>query len=202
MQWKDKQYWYFITEKDMGSTMTLHPRTPWGCSEDEPTTKRICVAPTAAHCMSAIDIGSSYRANVDGNVYVYRTRRQVKARVPYSVYDSHITQEHWLHTSTRFTLVDVLQLKKELKWSRLKWDEADQRKDLQAIKSWCKRRAPELVVKQHANKLWRSPRAVSVNTIKEKTKVTIGHTGFAILDTNWKTDSKAQAEFFSFDFKV
>lgn len=162
----------------MGSTMTLHPRTPWGCSQDEPDTKRICVAPTAAHCMSAIDVGSNYRAGSDGKVYVYRTRRQVKARVPYNVYDSHITQEHWLHTSTRFTLVDVLQLREGLKWSRLKWDEVDQRKDLQAIKSWCKRRAPELVVKQHANKPWKSPRAISEKATKENRIVSVGYPKF------------------------
>lgn len=168
MQWKDKQYWYFITEKDMGSTMTLHPRTPHGMSDGEPTCKRICVAPTAAHCMSAIDVCSGYRCTANGEIYVYRTRRQVKARLPYNVYDSHITQEHWLHTSTRFTLVDVLKVTDKRSWGRLKWNETEQRRDLQAIKSWCKRRSPELVVKQHANKLWRSPRAVSVKTIKEK----------------------------------
>lgn len=156
IKWKDKQYWYFITDVDMGKTMSLIPRKPHGMSEDEPSTKRICVAPTAAHCMSALDIG--YRTN-NGNVYVYRTRRQVKARVPYNVYDSHITQEHWLHTKTRFTLVDILDVNGERSWSRLKWKEEEQKKDLQAIKSWCKRRRPELVFKQHANRLWKSPRA-------------------------------------------
>lgn len=172
MQWKDKQYWYFITEKDMGSTTTLHPRTPWGMSDGEPTCKRICVAPTAAHCMSAIDVGSNARCGPTGKIYVYRTRRQVKARVPYSVYDAHITQEHWLHTSTRFTLVDVLQLKRRLSWARLKWHEDEQRKDLQAIKSWCKRRRPQLAVKQHANQLWKSPLAVSCKTLSSKLRIT------------------------------
>lgn len=158
--------------------MTLHPRTPWGCSQDEPDTKRICVAPTAAHCMSAIDICCGSRCNDEGKIYVYRTRRQVKARVPYNVYDSHITQEHWLHTSTRFTLVDILDVNSSLKWGRLKWDEVDQRKDLQAIKSWCKRRAPELVVKQHANKPWKSPRAISEKATKGNKVVSVGYPKF------------------------
>jgi hypothetical protein len=51
MKWHDPRYWYFITEKDMGDTMTLEPRTPWGMSDGEPKTKRICVAPTDAHYM-------------------------------------------------------------------------------------------------------------------------------------------------------
>lgn len=168
MQWKDKQYWYFITGTDMGATMTLKPRTPHAMSEHEPKTKRICVAPTAAHCMSAVDIG------IRGNkIYVYRTRRQVKARVPYSVYDAHITQEHWLHTNTRFTLVDVLDVSHKRSWFRLKWHEDEQKRDLQAIKSWCKRRSPRLVVKQEANKLWKSPRAVSTKTIAAKLNIPI-----------------------------
>lgn len=155
MKWKDKQYWYFITDQDMGTTMSLLPRTPRGMSEDEPNTKRICVAPTAAHCMSAIDI--NYRCNAN-KIYVYRTRRQVKARVPYDVYDSHITQEHWLHTKTRFTLVDTLEITNGVIWGDLKWDEKQHRRDLRAIKSWCRRRRPQLAVKQHANQLWKSPR--------------------------------------------
>lgn len=162
MKWKDKQYWYFITGKDMGSTMTLHPRKPINMSNDEPWCKRICVAPTAAHCMSAVDL--DWRGNT---IYVYRTRRQVKARVPYSVYDSHITQEHWLHTSTRFTLVEVLDLSKPRSWGSLSWEEFHQRKALQAIKSWCKRRRPQLAVKQHANTPWRSTKVASIKTVME-----------------------------------
>ena len=45
MQWKEKQYWYFVTGENMGTTMTLKPRTPHSMSEDEPACKRICVAP-------------------------------------------------------------------------------------------------------------------------------------------------------------
>lgn len=158
MNWKDKQYWYFITGKDMGTSMSLTPRTPEAMSEDEPHTKRICVAPTAAHCMSAVDV--NYRCRDNGKIYVYRTRRQVKARVPYSVYDSHITQEHWLHTKTRFTLVDTLEMTNGVMWGDLKSGEEQQRRDLQAIKSWCRRRRPQLAVKQHANQLWKSTRRI------------------------------------------
>lgn len=155
MQWKDKQYWYFVTGTDMGSTMSLNPRTPRGMSDDEPNTKRICVAPTAAHCMSAIDV--CYKIDSSRKLYIYRTRRKVKARVPYSVYDSHITQEHWLHSRTRFTLVETLTIPKS-NWTSLGYDEPIQRRNLTAISSWCKRRRPQLAVKQHANTLWKSPR--------------------------------------------
>lgn len=155
----DARYWYFITEKEMGENMSLSPRTPWGMSDDEPYTKRICVAPTAAHCMSAIDIGSASRSGENGLVYVYRTRRKVKATIPYSVYDSHITREHWLLTKTRFTLVDVLDVKKDTSWKRLKWDEQGQRKDKRAIRSWCHRRDPRLCTIKHANDSWRKESA-------------------------------------------
>lgn len=165
MQWKDKQYWYFITRQNMGQTMSLTPRRPINMSDDEPLCERICVAPTAAHCMSAIDLDY-----IGDTIYVYRTRRQVKARVPYSVYDSHITQEHWLHTKTRFTLVETLNISSKRTWGSLSWEPKGQLKDLMAIKSWCKRRRPQLAVKKHANKLWRSPRALSVKTAKDKTK--------------------------------
>lgn len=162
IRWKDKQYWYFITEQEMGESMTLYPRTPSGISQDEPTTARICVAPTAAHCMSAIDIGCASRTNEDNLLYVYRTLRKVKARVPYDVYDSHITQEHWLHGPTRFSLVETLQVgSSDLSWKRLKWFETEQRRDLIAIKSWCKRRRPELAVRRAANTPWKSPRSIA-----------------------------------------
>lgn len=156
MQWKEKQYWYFVTGENMGTTMTLKPRTPHSMSEDEPACKRICVAPTAAHCMSALDV--LYKLESERKVYVYRTRRAVKARVPYSVYDSHITQEHWLHTPTRFTLVDILHIPKNHRWLNLSWLDDDQRRNQRAIKSWCARRSPALSTKRHANNKWKSPR--------------------------------------------
>lgn len=151
----EARYWYFITEKDMGGTMSLTPRKPWGMSDGEPATMRICVAPTAAHCMSAIDIGSNGRSGGTGHIYVYRTRRMVKATKPYNVYDSHITREHWLLTKTRFTLVDKLDVSKETSWGRLSWDECQQKKDKRAIRSWCGRRDPRLSTVKHANQLWR-----------------------------------------------
>lgn len=156
MQWKEKQYWYFVTGENMGTTMTLKPRTPYGMSDDEPECKRICVAPTAAHCMSALDVNCKLQD--ERKLYIYRTRRTVKARVPYNVYDAHITQEHWLHTPTRFTLVDILHIPSNHNWLHLHWEEEGQRRNQRAIKSWCARRSPALCTKRHANNKWKSPR--------------------------------------------
>lgn len=152
MKWHDARYWYFCTGEDMGKTMSLNPRTPSGMSDDEPNTKRICVAPTAAHCMIAIDI--NYKINDTRKLYVYRTRRQVKARVPYDVYDSHITKEHWLMTRTRFTLVEVLDIPRDSRWTNLGYNTNEQKRDYQAVRSWCRRRRPELAVKEKSNQLW------------------------------------------------
>lgn len=94
-----KRYWYFTTQEFMGHTMELHPRIPYCASESEPKVKRICVAPTAAHCMSAIGFGYST------SVYVYRTRRRVFAAKAWGVDDSVITHEHFLLRKSRFELV-------------------------------------------------------------------------------------------------
>ena len=150
MKWHDSRYWYFITQENMGNTMSLNPRCPINKCDDEPRTKRICVAPTAANCMNAIDLNM-------GNLYVYRTRRKVKARVPYNVYDSHITKEHWLMSRTRFTLVETLDITDRHQWLDLDC-ESGQRRDKTAIRSWCNRRDPRLAVITHANQLWKSKR--------------------------------------------
>lgn len=149
MKWHDSRYWYFITQEDMGQTMSLNPRCPINKCDDEPLAKRICVAPTAANCMNAIDLNL-------GNLYVYRTRRKVKARVPYNVYDSDITKEHWLMSRTRFTLVEVLSLTDEYGWLNIGHTDHVQKQDMKAIRSWCKRRDQRLAVITHANQLWKS----------------------------------------------
>jgi hypothetical protein len=157
IKWHDSRYWYFITQQNMGTTMSLNPRVPEGMHNDEPYMKRICVAPSAANCMTAIDL-------YDGNLYVYRTRRKVKARVPHDVYDQYITNEHWLMTRTRFTLVDTLVIDQcKYEWVRLR-DQEIQAKDKLAIRSWCKRRDPRLAVAKYANQLWRN-KCKTVNSV-------------------------------------
>lgn len=151
----DARYWYFITQVDMGETMSLNPRCPLNKCDEEPRLPRICVAPTAAHCMTAISL---YAYAGGGKVHVYRTRRKVQAIKPWDVYDSHITKEHWLTSKTRFTRVETLELS-NCEEAYRDWfyvgDEKDQYRSKRAIISWCKRRDPRLSTVKHANQLWR-----------------------------------------------
>ena len=146
------RYWYFVTQKAMGDVMSLSPRTPWGISEDEPMTKRICVAPTAAHCMSAINLWP-------GCVYVYRTRRKVMGHTPYSVGDAYITKEHWLKNKTRFILVKVLHIPEGLDYfmgDRCSLDNMSQQAyDKKLITNWCRRIDRRLSNINQADVLWR-----------------------------------------------
>lgn len=148
----DARYWYFITQKDMGEEMSLSPRHPIHTDDDEPLLRRICVAPTAAHCMTAISLYTH------SDLYVYRTRRKVKATKAWNVYDSHITKEHWLLGKTRFVKVDTIDFKKQgdtyCNWFTV-GSEEDQYRSKTAIISWCRRRDPRLSTIKHANELWR-----------------------------------------------
>lgn len=148
----EARYWYFITQVDMGDNMSLKPRCPQNKCDEEPDLRRICVAPTAAHCMTAITLYAHHK------VYVYRTRRKVKALKPWDVYDSHITQEHWLTSKTRFTKVDTLDISNASDhysgWFYV-GNEKEQYKAKVAIRSWCRRRDPRLSTVKHANQLWR-----------------------------------------------
>lgn len=158
MEWHDPRYWYFVTQVDMGQTMSLTPRCPIGMDDDEPVNNRICVAPSAANCMTAINL------NI-GKIYVYRTRRKVKARKPYNVYDSHVTNEHWLHTKTRFTLVEVLNVTRYYNWFSVD-DETGQRRHKSAIRSWCKRRDQRLALNKKSDQRWKSKNAFSIKTMQ------------------------------------
>lgn len=86
----------------MGYNTRLKPRTPFSMANGEPEIKRICVAPTAAHCLSAI--GLSYTSPI----YVYRTEKQVYATKAWNVPDSDLTDEHFILRPVNFELVCVL----------------------------------------------------------------------------------------------
>lgn len=145
------RYWYFITQKDMGDKMSLYPRCPINKCDEEPELRRICVAPTAAHCMTAITLYA-------GDIFIYRTRRKVKAIKTWDVYDSDVTQEHWLTSKTRFTRVSIVNISD--KGNNADWayvgDIQDQIRAKAAIRSWCRRRDPRLSTVKHANQLWRN----------------------------------------------
>lgn len=148
-----RRYWYFITEEDMGDKMSLTPRTPYRMGDDEPNLKRICVAPTAAHCFSAINIYSPL-------VHVYRTLREVKAVKPYGVGDSGITKEHWLLGKTRFERVTVVSVPRARWRSGSRGGEMphfhnEQRKDKRKIFSQMRKRDHRLCTIGAANARWK-----------------------------------------------
>lgn len=95
-----KRYWYFVTQVDFSKDTTLMPRCPYSMADGEPYIKRICVAPTVAHCLSAI---GAY-----GSVNVYRTKRRVNGYKCWNVPDSKLTNEHWLFDPTKFEFVTQL----------------------------------------------------------------------------------------------
>lgn len=97
-----KRYWYFVTQDFMGHEMCLEPRRPHSAGSGEPTIKRICVAPTAAHCMSAIYLSQHEP------IYVYRTARRLNATKAWDVIDASITGEHFLLRKTKFEFVASL----------------------------------------------------------------------------------------------
>jgi|SRR5579872_785035 len=99
---RTKRYWYFVTQDFMGNKMDLYPRLPHSAGEDEPRVKRICVAPTAGHCMSAIVMHPS------DPIYVYRTARRVTAEKAWDVGDSPITQEHFIRRKSKFEFVSAI----------------------------------------------------------------------------------------------
>lgn len=107
-----KRYWYFVTQDFMGTKMELKPRRPYSAGEDEPLVARICVAPTAGHCMSAIMMQPS------DPVYIYRTERRVFAQKAWSVGDSPITHEHFLRRPSRFEFVSAI----SPEWIRKYWN--------------------------------------------------------------------------------
>ena len=102
----EPRYWYFVTSKDMGDKIRLKPRVPRSASK-ESRYLRICVSPTAAHCIAALDItGNPIRK------FVYRTVRKAKAIYASEwVSDASITEEHWLRRTTSFIKVEELPAK-------------------------------------------------------------------------------------------
>ncbi len=99
------QFFYHITDENWGKKKKLVPRDndhPNVCNrcEEEPNTPRICVCPTVAKCLSAVELS--------GNVRIYRTYRPCRAHYPRRVSDSRITKERWLFRPTVFVRVGSL----------------------------------------------------------------------------------------------
>jgi hypothetical protein len=159
------RYWYFITDQNFGHEVTLKPRSILNAGDSEPLIKRICVAPTAAHCFAAIGVsnGSLMR--------VYRTKYKCKGIKPWGVPDQTLTREHWRRRPTRFVLCAELTVPDKASWpwgSRGggKDDEHgwySQKKDKRQIKEWLERLGDRrLYVLSEANVKWRMKNAKAI----------------------------------------
>jgi len=71
-------------------------------SGDEPSGKRICVAPSVEQCITAIPY---YLGTI---LTIYRTKSPVKAKKAKGVFDVKITQEGWIQIPTSFVKVGIL----------------------------------------------------------------------------------------------
>lgn len=100
------QYWYHITDKNLGEEKTFLPRRASEAFFYKAVKKYICVAPSVVHCLSALQIHGTR----EGKLYVYRTKNKVVGHypIPDFVYDDHVTKERWLINPTKFILVDII----------------------------------------------------------------------------------------------
>jgi len=112
---KRPQYYYHITFKDWGKSITLQPRVG-GINRgwDEPKLSRICVGPSISHCLaSAVTNG--------GEMSVYRTKNKVLGYYPVEVLDAKYTREKWLLRPINFIYVGTLSssISEEVEWNHL-----------------------------------------------------------------------------------
>src|SRR5574343_174871 len=105
--YENPRYWYHISTT---LKRKRHYLTPWDNSKgfnrssSEPDVKRTCVAPSVAHCLTAVPYCS-------GEKYiVYRTAHKVKATLPNGVYDAGVTMEGWIQHPMMFVRVGSLSL--------------------------------------------------------------------------------------------
>ena len=149
------RYWYFVTQMEYGDEVVLKPRHIENASDSEPDFKRICVAPTAAHCMSAIGL-------YVGELNIYRTKRKCMGIKSHDVPDSRMTKEHWRRRKTTFVRVARLTIPNAL-WlwgdrgippGGYGWER--QVKDKRLIIEWLKRQGDSrLYTIRDANQPWR-----------------------------------------------
>ena len=104
---ENPRYWYHISTT---LNRKRHYLTPWDNSKGfnrnpcEPDVKRTCVAPSVAHCLTAVPYSPGEKFTI------YRTARKVKAKFAAGVYDSNVTLEGWIQTPMMFVKVGTLSL--------------------------------------------------------------------------------------------
>ena len=112
---KRPQYYYHITDKDWGKSVTLKPRVN-GVNRgfDEPKLSRICVGPSISHCLASAVTNAA-------EMSIYRTRNKVLAYYPVEVHDVKYTREKWLLRPINFVYVGTLasSISEEVEWNHL-----------------------------------------------------------------------------------
>ena len=101
------RYWYHISTTLNHKLEYMTPRDnsrSLNRNSSEPNDKRICVAPTLAHCFTAVPYAPGEK------FAIYRTTHKCIASKPFDIYDAHITQEGWIQTPTLFERVGFLSL--------------------------------------------------------------------------------------------
>ncbi len=101
----EKNYYYHVTmNPEWGQEVTLIPRSDGLFRHHlEPKTPRICVAPTVAQCLIALNPESF----LEEKIYIYQTKEKVNAVRAKSkvITDAHITDEMWLLEKTDFGFI-------------------------------------------------------------------------------------------------
>lgn len=107
-------YWYHISTTVTGKEVVFYPQTNdegFFRSSDEPDICRTCVAPTLEQCI--ISIPYSYYDCYN----IYRTKNKIMAYEAYDVFDSNITEEHWLYRPIKFKCqgkIDLSKIKRKM----------------------------------------------------------------------------------------
>jgi len=107
-----KRYWYHLSyslDRDEIEICPWDKRTHR--SAGEPDGRRLCVAPSVAHCLTALPHREKY--------YIYRTPSKFLVEEPDGVYDSEITKEGWITQRIkliRIGTIDLTHIEKELGW--------------------------------------------------------------------------------------
>lgn len=105
--YENRRYWYHLSTTLKRKEHCLKPRGNFeglNRTPSEPEGKRICVAPSIAHCLAALPYCLS------NNFTVYRTKSRIKAIKPNGVFDANVTKEGWLQTPTTFVKIGAINL--------------------------------------------------------------------------------------------
>lgn len=101
---------YFITQKDMGRSVVLKPRCPESAHENEGKQPRICVSPSILGALSSIGKNLGLRCNT--YVYMCDLDESEIIQPGRNINDVDMTGEMWILIEKKFTLYEILKLKK------------------------------------------------------------------------------------------